>query len=151
MRDRKSRHFTLFILLAFIEFTLNISNFYRLGVCFFYWLVGLLVFRDRNCRFWSLSVLASIGSDEVFVLSDSEDENANSVGGAVGSIPLVRGQAQRDLAMPDPSHVVRYGAVQGPILTRAEEEALRSGQYYCPDVSGEGNNGNVRCVECVNV
>ncbi len=66
----------------------------------------------------------------------------------MGSVSLARGRAQRDLAMPDPAYVVRYEAVKGPILTRAEQEALRSGQYYCQDVGGEGNNGNVRCVEC---
>ena len=93
-----------------------------------------------------MCVLASWGSGEVFVLSDSEDESANSVAVAVGSIPLARGHAQRDLALPDPSYVVRYGAVSGPILTRAEEEALRSGQYYCQDVSRDLNIGIVRCV-----
>ncbi len=82
------------------------------------------------------------------MLSDSEDESANSFGVAVGSIPFARGQAQRDPAMPDPSYVVRCEAVRGPILTRVEEEALRSVQYYFQDVSGVGN---VRHVEFVTV
>ncbi len=95
--------------------------------------------------------VACIGSDEVFVLSDSEDESANRVGGLVGSIPLARGQAQRDRAMPDPSYVVQYGAVSEPIPTRTEEEALRSGQYFCQAVSRDLNSGNVRYIDFLSV
>ncbi len=53
----------------------------------------------------------------------------------MGSTAIVSGQAQRHLSMPSLSYVIHYEAFRGPILTRAEEEALKSDQYYCQDVS----------------
>ncbi len=70
--------------------------------------------------------------EDVVAISDSEAESTDSVGAVVNGRPVGR---RSHLSVPEASTVIEYKAIQGPILTRIEEEVVRSGTYQCQDVS----------------